>query len=192
MMTRDGRRHLRLFAFRRDDSGVAAVEFVLIAPVVMAILVALVDFGTLLYTRFQLDAAVSAAANYALVNASNVNSTNGSSLASTLSALVASSQGSGWANSSVTVNDGPAASTSGGVTTSSGSASPADSCYCPTGSAPSPTWGGAQTCGASCAGGGYAGKFVLVSASRSYSPIISGYGFAAAGTISTSSMVQVQ
>jgi hypothetical protein len=33
---------------------------------------------------------------------------------------------------------------------------------------------------------------VLLTATRSYSPILSGYGFATAGTVTSTSMVQVQ
>lgn len=182
----------RLRGFRRDASGVATVEFVLVAPVLVLILVAVIDMGTALFLRFQLDSAVNAAANYAIVNASNVSSANGASLATNLANIVASAEGSNWANSSVTVNDGPGATNSGGTSGSSGSSSPADSCYCPTGAAPSITWGSAQTCGSSCPNGGYAGKFVLVTATKSYSPIISGYGLATAGTVTSTSMVQVQ
>ena len=180
-------------AFLRDRSGVAAVEFALISPTVILVLVGLVDLGGMLYTRFQLDASLAAGGNYAMVNATSVNSTSGAALASTLAGLVSSGQSNNWANSSVTVNAGPTAASSGGVVTTGGTASSADSCYCPSGSAStSITWGGAQTCGATCTGGGFAGKFVLLSASHAYTPIFSGYGFVSSGSITTSSLVQVQ
>jgi Flp pilus assembly protein TadG len=181
-----------LGAFRRDQSGVAAVEFVLVAPVVIMTLVALMDLGTVLFVRFQLDSSVNAAANYAMVNASSVSSANGASLATNLATLVASAKSSNWANSSVVVNNGPSASNTGGTGASSGSASPADSCYCPGGTAPTILWGGAQTCGSSCPTGGYAGKFVLLTATEQYTPLISGYGFVSSGAITSTSMVQVQ
>jgi Flp pilus assembly protein TadG len=178
--------------FASDARGVAAVEFALAAPVVIMIMVALVDLGSVLFIRFQLDSAVAAGANYALVNGSSVSSTNGAALASTLAGVVASSQGTNSAASTITVNNGPAASSSGGTVTPSGTASSADSCYCPTGSGSGIAWGSAQTCGTTCTGGGYAGKFVVLSASRSYSPLLTGYGFANSGTVSTTSVVQVQ
>ena len=181
-----------LGAFGRDQSGVAVVEFVLVAPVIAMVLVGLMDLGTVLYVRFQLDSSVNAAANYAMVNASNVSSANGAALANNLAAVVSSAEGSNWANSSVVVNDGPSAGDTGGTASSSGTASGADSCYCPSGTAPAIAWGSAQTCGAPCPSGGYAGKFVLLTATKRYSPIISGYGFVSAGTITSTSMVQVQ
>ena len=180
-------------AFLGDRSGVAAVEFALISPTIILILVGLIDLGGMLYTRFQLDSSLSAAANYAMVNATSVNSTSGAALASTLAGLVSSGQSSNWADSSVTVNAGPQAGSSGGTVSTSGTASSADSCYCPTGTSNSVTWGSSQTCGVTCAAGGYAGKFVLLSASKAYTPIFSGYGLvSAAGTMTTNSLVQVQ
>jgi Flp pilus assembly protein TadG len=181
-------------AFLGDRSGVAAVEFALISPTIILVLVGLIDLGGMIYTRFQLDASLSAGANYAMVNGASVNSTSASSLASTLAGLVSSGQSSNWADSSITVNAGPTASSSGGTVTTGGTASNADSCYCPTGAAASSvSWGTAQTCGATCTGGGYAGKFVLLSASKSYTPIFSGYGLVSqAGTMTASSLVQVQ
>ncbi len=179
--------------FLRDRSGVAAVEFALISPTVILILVGLIDLGGLLYTRFQLNASLSAAANYAMVNQASVSSTTGASLASTLAGLISSGQASNWADSAVTVNNGPTAGSSGGTVTTGGTASNADRCYCPTGTSASVTWGGSQTCGTTCPGGGYAGKFVLLSASRAYSPIFIGYGMLSqSGTMTVSSLVQVQ
>ena len=90
-------------AFLGDRSGVAAVEFALISPTIILVLVGLIDLGGMLYTRFQLDASLSAGANFAMVNANSVNSTSGASLASTLAGLVSSGQSSNWAISSVTV-----------------------------------------------------------------------------------------
>ena len=45
-------------AFLGDRSGVAAVEFALISPTIILVLVGLIDLGGMLYTRFQLDASL--------------------------------------------------------------------------------------------------------------------------------------
>ena len=110
-------------AFLGDRSGVAAVEFALISPTIILVLVGLIDLGGMLYTRFQLDASLGAGANYAMVNANSVNSTSGASLAGTLAGLVSSGQSSNWAASSVTVNSGPTAGSSGGTAVASNCAS---------------------------------------------------------------------
>ena len=188
-MSKRRRTFLRRRGFRRDERGVAAVEFALIVPFFALIIAATVDFGIELYVREQLDDSVSAAANYALVNAAQVNSSDGASLASSLASLVANTHGSNWASSTITVNAGPTASSSGAA---SGAASAADSCYCPTGSASSVTWGGSQTCGATCPSGSVAGKYVLVTASANYSPLFPGFGLASKGQLTSASLVQVQ
>ena len=179
-------------AFAADASGIAAIEMSLILPVVALIVAATIDFGAIIFTKFKLDESVSSATNYAMVNAANVNASGGATLASTLATLVANSHGGGWANSSVTVNAGPAAASTAGTVSASGSASPADSCYCPTGSSSSVTWGSAATCGSSCAGGGVAGKFVQVSATRAYTPLLAGFGLVSAHNVTSTSLVQVQ
>ena len=177
----------------RDDRGIAAIEFALITPLVAVVLAATVDFGCILFNKFKLDESVNAAADYAMVCNAQVNASSGATLAGTLATLVATSHGSGWADVSVTVNDGPVSGYAAGTQSSSGSASPADSCYCPTGSATSVTWGAAQTCNTSCSGGGYAGKFVLISATRAYSPLFTaGYGVITGRTLTSATLVQVQ
>ena len=126
-----------------------------------------------------------------MVNASSVNSTAGPALASTMAALVANAQGASTANASITVNGGPTATIGGSPTGSGGTASAANACYCPSGTAPAVIWGAAATCGSACGGGGYAGKFVLVQASHAYTPILSGFGFVQSGQITSSSMARV-
>jgi Flp pilus assembly protein TadG len=176
----------------RDRRGVAAVEFVILAPLFLLIMAALVDFGGVLYTKFGLGASVSAASNYAAVQVASVNSTGGPALATSLATVAANAQGTAWANAAVTVNAGPSAAVTSGAVAASGTASGADACYCPTGTAAALTWGATQTCAAACPSGGYAGKFVLIQASKTYTPFFSSYGLVKAGTLSTSSIVQVQ
>jgi Flp pilus assembly protein TadG len=195
-LSRLGRAGLALHAtgraLCRDRRGAAAVEFVILAPIFLLIMAGLVDFGGVLYTKFGLGASVSAATNYAAVNVSGVNSTSGAALATSLATVAANAQGTAWANATVTVNAGPSATSTGGAITTSGTATAADACYCPTGTANALTWGSAQTCSAACPASGYAGKFVVVQASKTYSPFFSSYGLVHAGVLSTTSIVQVQ
>lgn len=182
----------------KDDRGIAAVEFAVIAPLFCLLFVAAIDIGSAVYTRFKLDAAVSAGANYALINAANVSAAGGATLASNIAAIVENGVSSGYANEAIVVNNGPTATVSGGTPTSAGtlttggSNAPADSCYCPTGTTTSFTWGSAMTCAAACPGGGIAGKFVTVVATRTYNPIFSSYGLIANNTITASATVETQ
>ncbi len=175
-----------------DRRGASAVEFALLAPIFLLLLAAAVDFGGVLYIKFGLENAVSAAANYALQNASSVNATSGSSLATSLAAIVQSERAANWANGSIVVNNGPTAAISGGKVTSSGTAANANSCYCPTGSGASVTWGATASCGSTCAAGGLAGKFVTIVATRTYTPMFSSYGIVKNGTISSTAVAETQ
>jgi len=89
------------------DEGLAAIEFALVVPVFLLILVGAVDLGGMLYTSYQLETAVAAGAEYAALNGSNVNSTSGATLASSIAGVVENANGATWANDSVVVNDGP-------------------------------------------------------------------------------------
>jgi Flp pilus assembly protein TadG len=64
------RRVARLFKAREDD-GVAAVEFAIYALVFLTVVAAVVDIGLLLFTQSELDAAVSAGAEYAASSATH-------------------------------------------------------------------------------------------------------------------------
>ena len=181
----------RLAGLGRDERGVSAVEFALVSPVLILILAGAVDLGGAIYTKFQLDCAVNAAIDYAMVNASSVNSTAGPALASTMAALVSNAQGPSAANASITVNGGPTSTTGGSSAGAGGAASAANSCYCPSG--PPRPWTGARLdLRRVLQRGRLAGKFVLVQASTAYAPIFSGFGFMNSGQITSSSIVRVQ
>jgi len=176
----------------RGRTGTAAVEFAFIAPLLALLLAGVADLGNVLYVRFRLDSAVSAASNYALVNAASVSSTGGATLASNAATIVQGSQGSNWSDAVVVVNAGPTATVTSGALALSGAPEPADSCYCPTYSAGSIAWGAATSCTTTCASGAIAGKYVTVSASRAASPLFTSYGIVKNGRISTSATARTQ
>jgi|GEM_PF-722358 len=188
----------RLFSFvhflTREKGGASAVEFALISPVLVLILAGTVDIGASLKAKFDLSTAVSAGSNYALLGATKVNSAGGSALAGNIIAVVASGLGSAGGNVQVVINNGASVSynASTAVTTQSGTASNADLCYCPTGTAGSVTWGSSVTCGSTCPTGGIAGKFVTISANRSFSPLFGGMGIVSSGNITVQAMIQPQ
>ncbi|HEX4160123.1 MAG TPA: TadE/TadG family type IV pilus assembly protein [Rhizomicrobium sp.] len=188
------RRHLHsvLAELWRSRSAVAAIEFAFLMPVFLILFAGIVDIGMMLVEDYRLDQAVAAGEEYASINASSVNSTNGATLASNIATAVENANGNAWANDSVIVNDGPSVTMTNGTASSGGTASNADSCYCPTGSPPSWTWGSSMTCGASCAGGGTAGKFVAITATASYTPFLTIYHFINSGTLRQSAVVETQ
>ncbi len=160
----------------RQDAGVASIEFAIYATVFLMITAATVDIGLLLFTQSQIDAAVSAGAQYAANNAALVAS-NPSGLNTDISNIVDNTNGTGWATSTVDVNN----------------SNDQTGCYCPTGSPGSWSWGSAVACGSACSSGsGVAGQFVTITASRSISPLFTSFGFVQSGTISRSALVETQ
>jgi Flp pilus assembly protein TadG len=178
--------------FWPSKEGIAAVEFALIMPVFLMVFVGLVDVGMMLYKDYQLDQAVAAGEQYAVLNAASVSSTGGATLASNVASAVENANGTAWAGDVVVVNNGPTETVSNGTATASGTASNADSCYCPSGSPPSWTWGSAMTCGASCSGNGTAGKYVTITATIAYTPILTMFGMVPSTTLRQSATVQTQ
>ena len=179
-------------AIVRDRRGGALVEFAVLAPVLGLVLAGAVDFGGVVLTRSQIENAVSGAANFAILNAAKVTAVDASDLGQKIAAYLGNS--GGVTQATVVVNGGPTASFSGGTVSTSGSASAAGACYCPTRDAGSGalSWGSAVTCGNACATGGRAGKFIVVSASRNYTPLFAGYGIVSSGGISVRAVVQTE
>jgi Flp pilus assembly protein TadG len=175
-----------------DERASAAVEFSLLLPAFCLLLVGTIDLGGVLLTKLRLNQAVSAGANYAIVNAASVGSSGGASLASTIAGILSTSNAVSTTTGSVVVNNGPTATVTTSSTTSSGTAANADLYYCPTLSGTTLTWGTGTSAKGTCTGGVPSGKFVQIVAQQSYSPVFSGYGLVQSGTISSRAVVQVQ
>jgi Flp pilus assembly protein TadG len=159
----------------RDTAGVAAIEFAVCATVFLTALAGAADIGLLLYTDFELDNAVNAGAQYAVNNAAMVGS-NPSALNTEISNLVNNVNGTGWATSTVNVNNN----------------NDATGCYCPSGTPGNWSWGSTVSCGSSCTGGGIGGQFVTITANRSIAPIFTAFGFVTSGTVSRSVLVETK
>ncbi len=179
----------RIHLIRRQE-GASAVEFGLIAPIFLLMLVATIDLGLALFTQFQLNGAVSAAANYAILNASSVNSTSGSGLALNLAKIISNQVSTAWANATVTVNNGPTVTATNGAFVSSGTAANADSCYCPTLSGTTVVWTKASTCGATCSNGSLSGKFISITASKPFTSVFGSRGLIPSVTVVGSMVVE--
>ena len=181
----------RLWLFLGDRRGASALEFALIAPIFLLLLAGTVELGGMLYTRFQLNSALSAAASYTLLNGSALSEATAPSLVANTAAITA-----GDTNSSVSVtiavNKDYAGTLRNGQLTTSGSPSDADRCYCPTGTGATPDWGTAIACESVCSNGSIAGKFITITAERAYSPMFSDYQIVRDGVITVVSRAQVK
>jgi Flp pilus assembly protein TadG len=191
-MRRSGTAAARLRHVVRSNGGIAAVEFAFIVPVFLIMLMGVIDIGQMLFTYYRLDQAVAAGSQYAALNGGNVNSTGGGALASSIATIVEDANGSAWANDAIVVNNGPSVTVASGAATSGGTASNADSCYCPTGSGANWSWGSAMECGATCPSSGEAGKFVTITASYDYVPLVRIYNFITNTTLSRTGTVETR
>jgi Flp pilus assembly protein TadG len=162
----------------RENTGVAAIEFAVCAAALLVVLAGTVDVGRLLYTASQLDAAVSAGAQYAANNYASVSksATDAANLSTAIANVVASANGSAWATATVNVNNG----------------NDATGCYCPSGSPGSWSWGSTKTCGSSCTGGGVAGQFVTITASRNLTAMFPALGLISGGAVARYALVETQ
>jgi len=154
------------------NAGAATVEFALLIPLFTIIVAGTADLVYWIYATSQLTAAVSAGAQYAEINPKSP------TLQTDIQTIVDNANGTGWATSTVNVNNGSSTN-----------------CYCPTGSPGNWTWGSPVTpCGSTCAGGGVAGQFVTITASPSstVSPLFSTYNLVYSGSISRSAIVETQ
>lgn len=181
----------RLSGLLQDIKGTAAIEFAVVAPIFALVLVASVDLGMLIFSRFQLEAAVSASASYAIAHADQVDSSNGDELAKNIALMIAGNY-RGDATAFIQVNNGSQASYDGMTIKIGGVPSQANACYCPTGAASLVDWGKERTCGASCPGGGRAGRYVSVTAQQAYTPFFSGFDVVKDGLITASAIVQTK
>jgi Flp pilus assembly protein TadG len=173
-------------------SGLAALEFALMAPILSALFIGSVDAAQMYMGQLRLSSAVFAGADYAMANASLTNATSGAALAASVATIVGNANGNGWASGTVVVNNGPTATFAGGASVASGTASNANSYYCLTGTPGNWTWGGAGATSASCGTNLPAsGKFVTITATTIVTPMIIGMNFTS-GAISQSIAVQVQ
>jgi Flp pilus assembly pilin Flp len=181
-----------LYRFGRERSGASALEFAMLAPVFIVILAGVVDVGTLLHTKYRLNAAIAAGSNFALVNGQDISEDDGADLALNIAKVLAGEQPMSSSNSMIIVNNMTQLQVTGGIASSASMPGDGDACYCPSRVNGVLTWGSELSCGSACGGGGVAGKFVQIEISRPYTPMFGGYGLTDAGQVTVSAVVQGQ
>ncbi|NTH16757.1 pilus assembly protein [Agrobacterium rhizogenes] len=179
-------------ALRRNAKGNAAIEFAVLAPIFILIMAVSFDIGSLIFARFQLEAAISNGASYATVHADQIDGTNDNQLAKSIALMIAGQFTSGNTSASIVINNGMQARYDGTTIRIDGTPGSTGACYCPSGTASSFDWGSQQTCGSSCPDGAGAGKYVMITAKQAYAPMFSGYNIVKDGYIYASAVVQTK
>lgn len=175
----------------RDERGVSALEFALVAPVVLLILAAVVDFGTLIHTRTRLEIAASGATSYALAAGQGLKPENAAQLGENTARALLGQMGEGL-GLEITLNKSFITSYAGASLHQSGSTNAANLCYCPRRSDTGIEWGEPMACGVACPDGGMAGKFIAVRASLPYRPLFADYGLVENDVVSIQTMAVLQ
>jgi Flp pilus assembly protein TadG len=153
----------------RCNRGAAAVEFGLSAPLLLGVLVPVADLGLAFSTQQQLQDAVQAGALYATTHPWNQNAA--SAIASAVTAATPLS----------------------GISTSP---SPYQMCGCPSGTSVNGGTSGSgittASCGSTCSNGETAGYYVVISAQRTYTPILPYSLLGSSRTLTAQSTIRIR
>lgn len=161
---------------RRDQRGVSEVEFALIAPILLLLLAAIVDFGSVIYEKMRIENAANAAMTYAMINGQAFDEAERQGLAANLARLIGSeSQLGGGAQVLIDVNNGQA-----------------DACFCPRLSGGGVQWTASASCNVACPDGGSSGKFVYFHVSQPYRPLFANYGLFEGDTLELATIGRIQ
>lgn len=176
-------------SLKRDQGGSVAVEFALVAPILLFVLAGVIDIGSAVYARLSLDARVTAAADYALLQSGPEDQQGAENLATSLVGML---QGDVSGTAEVIVNNAARGEWTGSVVTTSSLPGDAGMCYCPSLSDGDMAWGAAVGCGTTCATGDIAGQFLQISASARHVTIFPGYAFIDGDTVNARAVVRMQ
>lgn len=176
-------------ALRADRRGSIAVEFALVAPVLLFILAGVVDIGSAAYARLSLDSRLTAAAEYALFQPAPTDRDDAEKLAGTLAGML---RGTETDTAEVVVNNAASAQWDGENVTTSSDPGETGKCYCPSPGQGGIAWGAAVDCANTCPTGESAGKFVQFSATARLVTLFRGYGFIDGETVETRTVLRLQ
>ncbi|MEI4233533.1 TadE/TadG family type IV pilus assembly protein [Roseovarius sp. D22-M7] len=177
-----------LGALLRDARGSIAVEFALVAPVLMVVLAGVIDIGSAAHARLSLQARVTAATEYALLQPAPPDQPAAADMAQRLVGLL---QGGGTTGAEAVVNNAASAAWSEGAVTPSAGPGAATACYCPALSGGAVDWGSPVVCDTPCAAGGTAGPFVRIAAQARHVSLFPAYGFVAGDTLQASAVLRL-
>ena len=177
-------------SFWCEDAGSPAVEFALIAPVFLLIVAATFDVGSIIHSKFRLDARVSSAASYSQNHGSLIVDSTAANFASTLATLV--SNGTNIVDATVVLNNAMSAAFTDGTMTTSDSSGIMAQCYCPARVNDLIMWGTQKTCQANCKDGTVAGRFIEIRSDTPHVTMFAGLGLTENGIISANALVRIE
>jgi Flp pilus assembly protein TadG len=179
-------RWLRLRVFAANDRANIAIEFALVAPILVFLLMNILDFSRLIWARMEVDNAARMGAQAAFKSCSSGTlpaTTNCSGLSTTVTTAVQSTS----LGTAVTVL--PSGSP-GFPTGNYSSGNPPEDYYCVSGT--SLTWVAKYSSSpGTCSGGGTPGDYIEIDVSYSYSPVFSGLTLASSRTLTGTAITRL-
>lgn len=170
-----------------DESGSAAVEFALIAPVFLVLLAGTFEIGMMIQGKFDLISDVSAAAHHSLAIGGTLDAGAAQTVATTLAGLLAGNE----RTATVTLNNAATATLVSGNVSSAQTGAEVAACYCPSRSDDQVTWGASVACDASCGDGSHAGRYVLITIQAPWTPLVFVNGLFSDKTLQSTAMVRL-
>lgn len=163
---------------QRDRNGAAALEFAILAPILLLIMAGTTDLGLGVLTRIRMDEGVASAANSALNYGSSLSSSTVDAAASSIATILQRTRGfTGYeATYTISFNGSRTYDFVGGKGTASGSSAGVDECRCPMQANGIVTWGSKVDCSTSCPNKSLAGRYVLIDMKYAYTPLFPKFG----------------
>lgn len=171
----------------REQGGAVAIEFAVMATLLMLILAAVVDIGSAGIISLRLNSEATAAADYVLLQPSPQDDEAATALATVLAELLRSG---GTTDVEVDVNNAAVAHWAGG-SVSAAAGGDTSACYCPETTRGALNWGSPVACNAPCGTGDTAGQFVGIRLGARYVPLFSGFGFLDNNTVEVRTMIRL-
>ncbi|PYE30326.1 TadE-like protein [Rhizobium sp. PP-F2F-G38] len=164
--------------FRKSRSGASAVEFALIAPVFLLLFAGTAEIGLATMTRMQVNEAVSAAVNRALISGAAVTAATADTTVSTFATMLRVARGGQSEHSQLAIsfNGGRTYTSVEGRMTPKGSASAVDECRCPTQSGGTIQWGSKVPCATACPDKSLSARYVSFELTQPYKPLLPAAG----------------
>jgi hypothetical protein len=173
----------------QDEGGSVVVEFAIVAPIVLIVLAGVVDIGSALLLKRSVEARMTAAASFALLQPAPGDGQAAEALAERLVGLLA---GSASETARVIVNNAAQAASTGSTVSVAAGPGDAAMCYCPTLVQGGLVWGPAVNCASTCAGRESAGKFVQIHVTARYISIFPRHLFFEGDMVETRSVLRLQ
>jgi len=172
---------------RGDTRGSIAVEFALVAPVLMIVLAGVIDIGSAAYAKLSLQSRVTTAGEYALMRPVPESQDEFEDLAEKVMGLL---QGGALETANVVVNNAVSVEWDGSSSTEPSGTADAEAYYC-IGSDGEIAWDLEVERNTSCPSGGVAGQYVQIYATAGHVSIFPGYAFSDGDTVSARAILRL-